>query len=148
MGIDKRSIDTAANHYLEAKAAEDLAAERTAKAREALIATVQAYGTTPPRSDKSLRLDGDQFQVTVTTGSSTSIDYGAVEKFFAHLREYDLSLRFKKIFRREVRYSLSAGADDLVAQLGARAQQAYRACICVTTNKPSLKVERKKDAAA
>jgi hypothetical protein len=144
----REEIDACASLYLEAKAAEDLAAERTANCKAALIACVQKYGSTPPKSDKSLRLEGAVFQVTVTQGTSTSIDAGAVDLLKEMMVKEGWGKAFKHLFRRETKYSIAPKASEFAANSNMKVRRFFRACISVTTNNPSLKVDRKKGAAA
>jgi hypothetical protein len=77
---------------------------------------VKAHGTTPPRAEKSLRLEGDEWEVTVAEGQSVSVNKAAAAKVLASLKRAGLIRFFRKLFTIETSYKLAKGAQALIAK--------------------------------
>jgi hypothetical protein len=132
-----KSIDKAAADY-------QSLVDQLAEAKQELINNVQLLGTAPPRSDKSLRLEGIEWQITVSQGISTSIDQVKVEKLKALCNR----LVFAKLFRVEKKFVLASNAADCAMSLPAALAKSFRGCITTKPGNPSLKVERRKSEVA
>lgn len=113
----KTEIDAVASLYNDAKIAEALQTEKVEMFGAQLIRMAKAHGFTPPRAEKSLRLEGEEWEVTVAIGQSVSVKKPSVEKLFAALKKGGLHLTlFRKLFTDEKQYKLAKGAQKLMAK--------------------------------
>jgi hypothetical protein len=108
-------IDTLASLYADAKANVDKAQERADLFGDQLIEMTQLHGVTPPRAEKSLRIEGDEWEVTVSEGQSVSVNKTAAAKVLASLKRAGLMPFFRKLFIVEAQYKLAKGAQALIA---------------------------------
>lgn len=84
---------------------EDLQAEEE-ELRTQLLEQVEAFGFTPPRAEKSKRLEGKGFQFTVTRGLTTEIKDVEVER----IRQVCPAALFDRLFRTVTKFKLADGA--------------------------------------
>lgn len=109
-------IDALAGLYADAKANVAIAQERVDLFGDQLITMVKAHGVTPPKAEKSLRLEGDDWEVTVSEGQSVSVNKLAAAKALASLKRAGLIRFFRKLFVMETTYKLAKGAQALIAR--------------------------------
>ncbi len=107
-----------------------------------LKAQVETHGYTPAGAEKSKRIDGTKWQLTVSTGSTTEIRDAGV----AAIEKSCPSDLFSKLFRRETKYKLVDGATMLLAgKLPAGApsnlRKLFAAAVVVKTRAASLSVK-------
>ena len=114
--ITNQEIDALAGLYADAKANLAKAQERVDVFADQLIAMTQAHGVTPPKAEKSLRLEGDEWEVTVAEGQSVSVNKAAAAKVLASLKRAGLIRFFRKLFVIETSYKLAKGAQALIAK--------------------------------
>lgn len=114
--VTNQEIDALAGLYADAKANVEKAQERADLLGDQLITMVKAHGTTPPRAEKSLRLEGDEWEVTVAEGQSVSVNKAAAAKVLASLKRAGLIRFFRKLFTIETSYKLAKGAQALIAK--------------------------------
>ena len=81
------------------------------KLRSKLFEQVQEFGFTPPKADKSKRLEGSLYQLTVTRGVSTDIKDAAVEQ----IRQACPVTLFDRLFRTVTKFKLAEGAALILA---------------------------------
>jgi len=79
--------------------------------RDKLKEQVEQWGSTPPRAEKSKRLTGNEFQFTLSQGSSTEIKDAEVLR----IKEACAKEIFERLFREETVYKLSKGALEFLA---------------------------------
>ena len=79
--------------------------------RGKLKAQVEAFGSTPPKAEKSKRLTGNLYQFTLSQGSTTELKDAEVEK----IRKICPESTFAKLFRTVIKYKLADGASLLLA---------------------------------
>jgi hypothetical protein len=113
--VTNQEIDSLAGLYADAKASLAIARERVDTFGDELIEMVQIHGVTPPKAEKSLRLEGDEWEVTVSEGQSVSVNKAAAAKVLASLKRAGLMAFFRKLFIVEAQYKLAKGAQALIA---------------------------------
>jgi hypothetical protein len=144
-------IDTLASLYADAKANVEKAQERADLFGDQLIKLTQEHGTTPPRAEKSLRLEGDEWEVTVSEGQGVSVKKPAVEKIFKSLKRCGLHLTlFRDLFVAENTYKLQKGAQALMAKplpTGAPSnlRKLFAEAVQIKDKAPRLTVEPKEE---
>ncbi len=79
--------------------------------REIVKAQVELFGFAPARSEKSRRLEGERYEFTLSTPSTTEIRDAEVEKIQAATE----AKLFAKLFKSEVRFKVAAGAASILA---------------------------------
>jgi hypothetical protein len=79
--------------------------------RSKLQEQVEAFGFTPPRAEKSKRLEGAAYQFTVTRGLTTEIKDAEVER----IRQACPSALFDRLFRTVTKFKLADGATMALA---------------------------------
>jgi len=109
-------IDTLGREYLELELASKAADENLAKKRAAIIAAACTWGAMPPRAEKSLRLEGNIYQLTVSQSDSTSINQAPAAALDEACRVSRLRPLFRRLFRVETKYVLQAGAQQALAE--------------------------------
>lgn len=150
--VTPQLIDDKAREYQKLEAAYDsVKAELDAKYDE-LVELVQEHGRTPARANKSKRLEGADFELTVSVGESVSVDTSRVEK----LREWLSANRvarafFSRLFESQTSYRPAQGADEAVLNFEGRRSnlwKLYRACFVIKATSPRLKVQAKEQGKA
>ena len=81
------------------------------KLRSTLQEQVEEFGFTPPRAEKSKRLEGTLYQFTVSHGLTTEIKDAEVERIRAVCPE----ILFERLFRTVTKFKLTDGATMLMA---------------------------------
>jgi hypothetical protein len=79
--------------------------------RSKLQEQVEEFGFTPPRAEKSKRLEGAAYQFTVTRGLTTEIKDAEVER----IRQVCSTLLFDRLFRTVTKFKLADGATMALA---------------------------------
>ena len=72
---------------------------------------MEEFGFTPPRADKSKRLEGTLYQFTVTRGLTTEIKDAAVER----IRQVCSGALFDRLFKVVTKFKLADGATQVLA---------------------------------
>jgi len=81
------------------------------KLRSKLQEQIEEFGFTPPRAEKSKRLEGTLYQFTVTRGITTEIKDAEVEK----IRQACPGTLFDRLFRSVTKFKLAEGATLVLA---------------------------------
>jgi hypothetical protein len=142
-------IDALAGLYDDAKKNVAKATEMMDTYGDQLIAMTREHGVTPPRAEKSLRLEGDEWEVTVSEGQSVSVKKAAVAKIFTALKRKGLHLTFfRKLFKEEKTYKLAKGAQELMSKTlpeGAPSnlRKLFTAAVQIKDKAPRLSVDPK-----
>ena len=89
---------------------EELHAEEE-ELRAQMLAQVEKFGFTPPRAEKSKRLEGTVYQFTVTRGLTTEIKDAEVER----IRQACPAVLFDRLFRSVTKFKLADGATMALA---------------------------------
>jgi hypothetical protein len=150
--LTKQEIDALAGLYADAKANLAIAQERVDTFGDELIEMVQLHGVTPPKAEKSLRIEGDEWEVTVSEGQSVSVKKPAVEKILKSLKRCGLHLTlFRDLFVAENTYKLQKGAQALMAKplpTGAppNLRKLFAEAVQIKDKAPRLTVEPKEEA--
>jgi hypothetical protein len=154
-------VDGRAENYHEldeALAAAKKAVQEAGKAladREAeLIDLVRSFGG--PHATKSKILHGTIWELVATFAQFTSQDTAAVERFRRALVEQKKGRLLKKIFERDVRWTMRAGAAEILRaetekfspRLRAELMMLLMLCSSTQDKKPSLDVRKKKKGVA
>jgi DNA-binding CsgD family transcriptional regulator len=110
--------------------------------REKLRQQVEEHGSTPPRAEKSKRLSGYHYQLTVSTSTTTVVNDADVLNI-ATVCEPEI---FNQLFRAETRYRLINGASMLLSRtLPAGAPANLRAlfskAVTIKETGPRLRIE-------
>lgn len=147
-------IDVLAQLYVDAQNAVELARDRESKLWDQLTEMVEKHGSVPRRATKSKRIEGDEYQVTLSKGHSVEVDTPRAEIFRKWMKSNNLSRVFRKLFRRETVFVLQPDAQALVNTIaqGAALDAPVAANLCaifhhsltIKDNSPYLKVELKK----
>lgn len=118
--------------------------------RAELLEQVLQYGIIPPRAEKSKRLCGELYQLTVSTSTSVELKEAAI----LAIREVCQLDLFERLFRSDVitRWRLVEGATMLLAGVlpeGAprNLRVMFNRALTVKENAPRLKIERRTGAA-
>jgi hypothetical protein len=149
-----KEIDALAGLYADAKATAEIAQTRVDIFGDQLIALTKEHGTTPARAGKSLRLEGDEWEVTVSEGQGVSVKKPAAAKIFAALKSKGLHLTFfRKLFKEETSYKLAKGAQELMAQplpagSPSNLRKLFADAVQIKDKAPRLTVEPKPEAKA
>jgi hypothetical protein len=115
--VTNQEIDALAGLYADAKENLSKAQDRVDLLGDQLIEMTQRHGGTPPKAEKSLRIEGDDWIVTVSEGQSVTVKKAAVEKIFTSLKRCGLHLTFfRDLFVAESTYKLQKGAQALMAK--------------------------------
>ena len=112
-------VDEKAARYYRLKEALDAATEKAkllclplATFKEELIQLVRDFGSA--HAEKSRVLHGITSEMMVTFGSSVMIDAAAVERFRLALLEANQSRLLKKIFTKDIRFTMSPEAATII----------------------------------
>lgn len=111
--------------------------------RDLVKAQIQEFGFTPPRADKSTRLQGSAFQFTLSSSSTTDIRDSKVKR----IREVCPKSLFDRLFLTVTKYKLAGGATLLLS--GALPEGAPRnlrkmfsQAVQVNEGSPRLRIEK------
>jgi hypothetical protein len=118
-GKPPAQVDEKAEQYYRLKAALDEATEAAklrclplAQLKEELVQLVRDFGSA--HAEKSRLLHGITQEMMVAFGSSVSIDAAAVERFRLALLEANQSRLLKKIFTKDIRFTMSPEAAVII----------------------------------
>jgi hypothetical protein len=89
---------------------EEISAEEE-KLRAKLLEQVEEFGFTPPRAEKSRRLEGENYQFTVSRGLTTEVKDAEVER----IRQNCPGFLFDKLFKTITKFKLIDGATMLLS---------------------------------
>jgi hypothetical protein len=81
------------------------------KLRSKLQEQIEEFGFTPPRAEKSKRLDGTVYQFTMTRGLTTEIKDAEVER----IRQICPGVLFDRLFRTVTKFKLADTATQVLA---------------------------------
>jgi hypothetical protein len=110
-----------------------------------LLAMVAAHGL--KHTEKSVRLSGEHNRATVTTGTRSEVQPGAVDNLKAYLDKSEIPELAGRFFIEHISYSMVAGPSEVLKTLtlGARIRTRMTSLIALCfenkTNSPSLKIE-------
>jgi hypothetical protein len=141
--ITAPSFDEHALEYLRLKEICDGAKQDLDTYKKELVKLVTKNGSTPAGAEKSMRLEGDRYQMTVSFGSSSSIDKEVVGKIQAELAEQHSPSLFKKLFHSQVDYVVAPTAQAVLADLPKKLRDLFARVLKTKPKEPSLKVEKK-----
>ena len=117
--------------------------EEDERLRGQLKEQIQEFGFSPPRSDKSKRIEGTAFRFTLSSSTSTEIRDAEVER----IRDVCPDSLFQKLFIRVTRYKLASGATALLAgilpeEAPRNLRQLFSKAVIVSDGTPRLRAER------
>jgi hypothetical protein len=152
--LTNQEIDALASLYDDAKRNVAIATVKMDLLGDELIEMTKLHGTTPPRAEKSLRIEGDEWEVTVSEGQSVSVKKAVVSKIFAALKRKGLHLTFfRDLFTEEKTYKLAKGAQELMSKplpAGAPSnlRKLFTEAVQIKDKAPRLTVEPKPEPGA
>jgi hypothetical protein len=144
----KQEIDALCQLYLDADVNVEQAKQTRAMFADQIIDAIRDHGFLPKRATKSRRIEGEEFQATLSKSQSVEVNGTEVLRLRAFLDGKGLSRWFRKLFKREPVYVLRERAQEVVAKmrdLGAPSdlQTLFSGALDIKDNSPSLKVEPK-----
>lgn len=125
-----------------AKAAKDSAD----KYRDKLVELADRYGARPAHAEQSLRLAGRRNTVTVTRGTTVTVNEPAVAELETYLNTAGPHV-FSQLFATQTKHTLIEGARDLLKKLTLprrteeKVLSLFGRCIDLKTKAPTVKVE-------
>lgn len=138
------SVDEHALEYLKLKTLCDAAKTDLDTYKDELVKLVTKEGSTPPGAEKSMRLEGNRYQITVSFGTSSSIDKEVVGKIQATLAEQRTPGLFKKMFQAHVDYVVAPTAQLVLETAGAKLRALFARVLKTKPREPLVKVEKRK----
>ena len=138
------AIDEHAAEFLQMKELYDLHKAEIETYKGQLVKLVTKNGSAPAGAEKSLRLEGAKYQITVSFGSSSSIDKDVVGKIQAELAEQHTPGLFKQIFQAHVDYVVAPTAQIVLETASAKLRALFARVMKTKPKEPSLKVEKRK----
>lgn len=143
-------IDARARAYKKLTAAAEKTARTIQREKKKLVALCQRFGVTPPRAEKTLRIEGLEYQAAASFGISTSYDQAAIARVATKLRGlgYPASFAAHNLFEEKTTYSLRPDWRDAIVKLPSRRHRLLllgllNTVTSCTPREPSLKVERR-----
>jgi hypothetical protein len=142
-------IDSAILFYKNAKAC-FAAAKKTMEAeQETLVKLVDKYGHRPAGAEQSIRMAGRRNTVTITRGTTVTVDEQAVEVLDNYLGPLLIgaSRIFDRLFAKQTTHKLLKGASEFLKEVDfpqrteEKILSLFGRCIDVKTNAPSVKVK-------
>ncbi|MGH9580672.1 MAG: hypothetical protein ACRD2R_06750 [Terriglobales bacterium] len=123
-----KEIDARCSVYKSLLAERDDLEQQIAEHRKELAALVTRWGSTPPRAHKSVRVLGDEFQITLSWSSPVTVNpLGALRLQAACMKAGRPGL-FKRLLRRRFIYLIAEGAQQVLdAHRRGRAPRSLRA---------------------
>lgn len=147
-------IDELAQLYTDAQEAARLAYDKQRDLASQIIALVEQHGSVPKRATKSKRVEGDEYQCTLSKGHSVDVITARVEDFRRWMKSQNLLRVFRKLFKRESVFVLQEDAQQLVSTLASGADldskvagellRLFYLSLSISDNSPYLKVELRK----
>ena len=116
--------------------------------KEDLVGLVREFGSA--HAEKSKRLNGVQWFLQATFGTSHTLDGAAVERFRLALVRAKQTRLLKRIFSKTIRWDLSPESDAIIrgSDLAKPLLALYSQCDVPKAKTPVLKVEKKEAAPA
>jgi hypothetical protein len=117
--------------------------EEDERLRGQLKEQIQEFGFSPPKSEKSRRLEGADFRFTLSTSTSTEIRDAEVEQ----IREKCPLVVFEKLFLKITKWKLASGATSLLAgtlpeEAPRNLRQLFSKAVIVSEGAPRLRIEK------
>ncbi len=111
--------------------------------RSKLQEQVEAFGLTPPRAEKSKRLEGALYQFTLSRGLTTEIKDAEVER----IRQVCPGILFDRLFRTVTKFKLAEGAtlvlsSRLPADAPRNLRMLFSRAVTTTETTPRLRIEK------
>jgi|SRR5579884_395402 len=147
--LTAKEIDELAFKYDQLDAEIEKQKETLSRKKDELIRLTQTHGTVPPRAVKSKRIEGEEWEVTVSMGQSVEINGNAVVKIRKALYAKRLVDFFARLFEKVESYKMVKGAQELMAKplpptAPRKLRQWFAEAVQINDKNPSLKVARKK----
>ena len=144
-------IDAFIIQYKLAKRNADATHEVAEDLKKRVIDLVNTHGYAPAHAEQSRRLEGALNTVTVTTGTTVTVNEPKVDELHELLNDQlgtssGLTV-FQSFFTTRIKHELTAGAEDALRTLTAtkrtlqKVQAAFGQCISVKSKAPSVKIE-------
>ena len=142
-------VDALASNYLAQQKLCETAQETLSILRDELMEQVESRGYIPPRAEKSKRLTGVEYQVTVSRSHSVLVNSRQAEKVQLACMRAGKPALFKRLFRRQFIYQVAEGAMELLrGQLpeGSPRQirKLFAGAVSIDPNAPRLEVRELK----
>lgn len=123
--------------------------EEEERLREDLKLQLGEFGFSPPRSEKSKRLETLKYRFTLSSSSNTEIRDAEVERIRANCPDF----LFQKLFVEVTKFKLAGGATTLLAgtlpeEAPRNLRQLFSKAVVVTDGSLRLKVENLVEATA
>ena len=111
--------------------------------RSKLQEQIEEFGFTPPRAEKSKRLEGTLYQFTVSRGITTEIKDAEVER----IRQACPSTLFDRLFRSVTKFKLAEGATLVLASrlpvdAPRNLRMLFNRAVTTTESAPRLRIEK------
>ncbi|HWR17157.1 MAG TPA: hypothetical protein VN577_20170 [Terriglobales bacterium] len=121
-------------------------ADKKLAAKDAeIMALVNQWGRSPDGSDKSLRLEGNQYQATSIGGVNTEIDQNSVLQLRLALVKNRAGHFFNKLFVLNSKFTLAPNAEAALSIPPSRAPKnlatLFHSCLSFKPKKPRLDVK-------
>jgi len=134
--MSEKELDNTAERLQEIQVEEEVL-------RATLLEQVEAFGYTPPRADKSKRLDGSVYEFTVTRGFITEIKDTAVQR----IRESCPRALFDQLFQTVTKFKLAEGAHRVMADrlpnfAPRHLRMWFNRAVVTTETGPRLRIEK------
>lgn len=137
------TIDEHALEYLELKAKVELAKAVLDEKKKELVKLCRKNGIVPDGAEKSLRLDGDTYQITASFGTSSSIDETVVTSIRAELVAEGAPRLFGNLFHERSSHVVAPTAPAILAKCSKKVKALFARVMTTTPKEPSLKVEKR-----
>jgi hypothetical protein len=110
---------------------------------------IQEFGSTPPRAEKSKRIETTQYKFTLSTSTTTEIFDAEVER----IRDACPSSLFEQLFVTVKKYKLAKAATMLLAgtlpeNAPRNLRQMFSKAVMVSEGSPRLRVEKLEEVTA
>jgi len=111
--------------------------------RSKLQEQIEEFGFTPPRAEKSKRLEGTLYQFTVSRGITTEIKDAEVER----IRQACPGTLFDRLFRSVTKFKLAEGATLVLASrlpvdAPRNLRMLFNRAVTTTESAPRLRIEK------
>ncbi len=136
------AVDEQAELYLKLKADVHAAKELLDEKKAELVKLVRKNGAIPPGAEKSLRLTGHRYQLTLSFGTTSSINDAVVEQIKHELAEQHTPRLFHTLFHSETSYVVAPTATAVLENLSAKVRALFAKVMTMKPKDPSLKVEK------
>jgi hypothetical protein len=139
-------IDAEIAFYNNAQACLKTAQQTADDYKQRLIFLADSFGKTPAHAEQSIRLAGRRNTVTVTRGTTVTVNEPAVADLKTYLGDFNNGL-FPRLFAVTTKHTLVEGARDLLKKLSLprrteeKVLSLFGKCIDIKSKSPSVKVE-------